>query len=68
MTKRLMVTEEELYPIYMEIDSHPHHDIIVPDDFYEKYTKAMKDFRDVQRQLSKMIKEAEKGDVQSRMY
>lgn len=51
----LAVKVGELYPVYMEDDGFPHHDILVSDEFYERYVKVMNDFADVQIQLEETL-------------
>jgi uncharacterized 2Fe-2S/4Fe-4S cluster protein (DUF4445 family) len=51
MSKRLLLRREELYPVYVEVDSMYHCDMVVSDEFYERYVKAMSEFAKVQKQL-----------------
>ena len=57
MSKRLLLRGEEMYPVYMEDDSYPHYDILVSDEFYERYVEAMKVFAEVQNQLQDILDE-----------
>lgn len=55
MSKRLILRREELYPVYMEGGSFSDYDIVVSDEFYERYTKAMSEFSEVQDQLENVL-------------